>query len=162
MVIGETSRAANWSIYGYNRNTNPELTKIKGLTAFSHVLTESNTTHKSVPMLMSSVTAHDFNSIYRQKELSQHLRKRATGLLSFPINAITILSSISLEKKPIYAISLKKMQEMAVTTLRTMNFLKLVAAELAENASKQFIVLHTYGSHFNYRERYPADHAFFA
>lgn len=39
--------------------------------------------------------------------------------------------------------------------------LKLVAAELAENASKQFIVLHTYGSHFNYRERYPADHAFF-
>lgn len=27
MVIGETSRAANWSIYGYNRNTNPELTK---------------------------------------------------------------------------------------------------------------------------------------
>ena len=67
MVIGETSRAANWSIYGYNRNTNPELTKIKGLTAFSHVLTESNTTHKSVPMLMSSVTAHDFNSIYRQK-----------------------------------------------------------------------------------------------
>ena len=39
--------------------------------------------------------------------------------------------------------------------------MKLVAAELAENASKQFIVLHTYGSHFNYRERYPADHAFF-
>ncbi len=67
MVIGETSRSANWSIYGYNRETNPELTKIKGLTAFCHVLTESNTTHKSVPMLMSSVTAHDFNSIYRQK-----------------------------------------------------------------------------------------------
>ena len=39
--------------------------------------------------------------------------------------------------------------------------MKLVAAELAENVSKQFIVLRTYGSHFNYRERYPADNAFF-
>ena len=30
-----------------------------------------------------------------------------------------------------------------------------------KGASKQFIVLHTYGSHFNYRERYPADKAFY-
>jgi glucan phosphoethanolaminetransferase (alkaline phosphatase superfamily) len=32
--------------------------------------------------------------------------------------------------------------------------LKLVEEELAKGATKQFIVLHTYGSHFNYRERY--------
>ena len=122
MVIGETSRAANWSIYGYNRNTNPELTKIKGLTAFSHVLTESNTTHKSVPMLMSSVTAHDFNSIYRQKGIITAFKEAGYRTAFFSINAITILSSISLEKKPISANSLKKIQEMVVTTLRTMNF----------------------------------------
>lgn len=122
MVSERHPRAANWSIYGYNRNTNPELTKIKGLTAFSHVLTESNTTHKSVPMLMSSVTAHDFNSIYRQKGIITAFKEAGYRTAFFPINAITILSSILLEKKPIYAISLKKMQEMAVTTLRTMNF----------------------------------------
>ena len=39
--------------------------------------------------------------------------------------------------------------------------LELVATELAKNAPKQFIVLHTYGSHFNYRERYPSENAFF-
>ena len=37
-----------------------------------------------------------------------------------------------------------------------MNCLKLVEQELAKGAKKQFIVLHTYGSHFNYRERYPS------
>ena len=30
MVIGETSRAANWSLYGYNRETNPKLSQIEG------------------------------------------------------------------------------------------------------------------------------------
>ena len=39
--------------------------------------------------------------------------------------------------------------------------LKLVEQELAKGAKKQFIVLHTYGSHFNYRERYPSGDAFF-
>ena len=39
--------------------------------------------------------------------------------------------------------------------------LKLVEEELAKGATKQFIVLHTYGSHFNYRERYPSEDAFF-
>lgn len=69
MVVGETSRAMNWSLYGYERETNPELCDIEGLTAFSHVLTESNTTHKSVPMLISSVSAHDFGQILRQKSI---------------------------------------------------------------------------------------------
>ena len=39
--------------------------------------------------------------------------------------------------------------------------LALVQEELAKGNRKQFIVLHTYGSHFNYRERYPAEAAFF-
>ena len=78
---------------------------------------------------MSSVTAHDFNSIYRQRNYPTAFKEAgATG--PFPINAITILSSISLEKPAIYAISLKKMQEMAVTTPSDDELLKLVAAEV--------------------------------
>ncbi len=30
MVVGETSRALNWSLYDYDRDTNPELSKIEG------------------------------------------------------------------------------------------------------------------------------------
>ena len=39
--------------------------------------------------------------------------------------------------------------------------MKLVEQELAKGETKQFIVLHTYGSHFNYRERYPLENTFF-
>ena len=67
MVIGETSRALNWQLYGYERETNPLLSRQTGLIAFPKVLTESNTTHKSVPMLMSGATACNYDSIYHQK-----------------------------------------------------------------------------------------------
>ena len=46
MVVGETSRALNWQLYGYERETNPLLVQQSGLVAFPKVLTESNTTHK--------------------------------------------------------------------------------------------------------------------
>ena len=41
------------------------------------------------------------------------------------------------------------------------DLLMLVEKELEKGNRKQFIVLHTYGSHFNYRERYPETAAFF-
>ena len=161
MVIGETSRAANWSIYGYNRNTNPELTKIKGLTAFSHVLTESNTTHKSVPMLMSSVTAHDFNSIYRQKGIITAFKEAGYRTAFFSNQRYNHSFIDFFGKEADICDFIKEDTGDGSYNPSDDELLKLVAAELAENASKQFIVLHTYGSHFNYRERYPADNAFF-
>ena len=161
MVIGETSRAANWSIYGYNRNTNPELTKIKGLTAFSHVLTESNTTHKSVPMLMSSVTAHDFNSIYRQKGIITAFKEAGYRTAFFSNQRYNHSFIDFFGKEADICDFIKEDTGDGGYNPSDDELLKLVATELAENASKQFIVLHTYGSHFNYRERYPADNAFF-
>ena len=66
-VIGETGRAHNWGLYGYERNTTPLLQQQSGLVPFSDVLTQSNTTHKSVPMLMSLACAEDYNQIYKTK-----------------------------------------------------------------------------------------------
>ena len=161
MVVGETSRAANWSIYGYGRETNPELSKVEGLTAFCHVLTESNTTHKSVPMLLSPVSAHDFNSIYRQKGIITAF-KEAGYRTAFFSNQRYNHSFIDFFGKEADTYDFIK-EDVGDSNYNPSDdeLLKLVAAELAKDASKQFIVLHTYGSHFNYRERYPADNAFF-
>ena len=60
IVVGETSRARDWQLYGYPRQTTPRLSKRMGngeLVAFDKALSQSNTTHKSVPMLLSPVTA---------------------------------------------------------------------------------------------------------
>lgn len=161
MVVGETSRAANWSIYGYERETNPELSKVDGLTAFCHVLTESNTTHKSVPMLLSPVSAHDFNSIYRQKGIITAF-KEAGYRTAFFSNQRYNHSFIDFFGKEADTYDfIKENVEDSNYNPSDDELLKLVAAELAKDTSKLFIVLHTYGSHFNYRERYPADNAFF-
>ena len=68
IVIGETSRADNWQVLGYDRPTTPLLSKREDIVAFPKVLSESNTTHKSVPMLLTWLSADIFNdSIYTTK-----------------------------------------------------------------------------------------------
>ena len=69
VVIGETSRAEDWQLLGYNRETNPELSKANNLTAMPKAFTQSATTHKSVPMLLSPLTANDFDSIANRKSV---------------------------------------------------------------------------------------------
>lgn len=67
MVVGETARVHNFSLYGYPRNTNPLLSKIPGIKAFPNVTTQSNTTHKSVPMLLSAASAEDFERLFMKR-----------------------------------------------------------------------------------------------
>lgn len=161
MVIGETSRTLNWALYGYGRDTNPRLSRISGVTAFTNVLTESNTTHKSVPMLLSAVSTNDFDSIYHQKGIITAFKEAGyrTAFFSNQRYNHSFIDFFGME-----ADIFDFMKE--GTTDSNYNptddeLLKLVAKELDKGLLKQFIVLHTYGSHFNYRERYPADNAFF-
>ena len=161
MVVGETSRACNWALYGYERETNPGLSGIGGLTAFSHVLTESNTTHKSVPMLLSPVSASSFDSIYYQKGIITAF-KEAGYQTAFFSNQRYNHSFIDFFGKEADTYDFIK-EDVGDSNYNPSDneLLKLVAKELGKGVSRQFIVLHTYGSHFNYKERYPAEQAFF-
>ena len=53
LVIGETARAANFSLYGYARNTNPELEKTN-ITIFKDALSCSTYTTASLQCMLSS------------------------------------------------------------------------------------------------------------
>lgn len=108
MVIGETSRACNWSLYGYSRQTNPKLAQCEGLVAFPYALSESNTTHKSVPMLLSPVSAVDYDSLYYRKSIVTAFKEAGFHTAFFPIKGIIIhllissewrLTSVNLSKK---------------------------------------------------------------
>ncbi len=52
LVIGETARAANFSLLGYPRETNPELARLD-ITAFSNVTSCGTSTEVSVPCMFS-------------------------------------------------------------------------------------------------------------
>ena len=161
MVVGETSRALNWQLYGYERETNPLLSRQPGIVAFSKVLTESNTTHKSVPMLMSDITACNFDSIYHQKGIITAF-KEAGYQTAFFSNQRYNHSFIDFFGKEADTFDFIKEDSLdSAYNPSDDELLALVAKELSKGNQKQFIVLHTYGSHFNYRERYPSEDAFF-
>ncbi|MDY6252386.1 MAG: phosphoethanolamine transferase domain-containing protein, partial [Bacteroidales bacterium] len=67
LVVGETARSRNFQLYGYKRPTNPLLSREQGLIVYTGVRTQSNTTHRSVPMLLTAATADDHDRLYHEK-----------------------------------------------------------------------------------------------
>lgn len=60
LVVGETARAANFSLLGYARETNPELEKLD-VTAFSQVTSCGTSTEVSVPCMFSQFGREDYD-----------------------------------------------------------------------------------------------------
>lgn len=152
MVIGETTRACNCGIYGYTRNTTPNLANTKGLIAFSDVLTQSNTTHKSVPMLLSAANADNFESIYQQKSIITAFKEAGfhTMFISNQRPNRSLIDSFGQEADT--CVFLK--EENPKTDYYDIDLLEYIKAAMKSNYKKLFVVLHSYGSHYNYSERY--------
>lgn len=169
MVVGETARAHNFSLYGYPRDTNPLLSKTPGIIAFPDATTQSNTTHKSVPMLLSAASAEDFERLFHEKGIlaafkeagfhtvfisNQQPNHSFIDFLGEQADEHYFLKKDASSKENHYdADLLKKLDEI------------LPEADASSSAHyryrKLFVVLHTYGSHFNYQERYPRSFAYF-
>ncbi len=160
LVIGETARACEFQLYGYKRPTTPLLAKEKGIVAFSNVLTQSNTTHKSVPMLMSMASAVDYDRIYKEKGIIEAF-KEAGFHTTFISNQLPNHSFIDFFGKE--ADDWKFIKENTKEGKNTPDgmILKMLDDVLNKKHKKEFVVIHCYGSHFNYRDRYPRSAALF-
>lgn len=168
LVIGETARADNFQLYGYQRHTNPLLSKTEGLCVFLHVLSQSNTTHKSVPMLLSAASAEDHGRLYREKSLVSAFREAGfhTSFVSNQQPNHSFIDFFGEEADDFVFIrdnadnKAKPTDDVAALTSdeRLLPYLEHI---LAKHRRKELIVLHTYGSHFNYRDRYAQANAVF-
>ncbi len=157
-VVGETGRAHNWSLGGYPRNTNPRLSEIKGLTYFPKSFSESNTTHKSVPMLISSASAENFDSIYNYKSVITAFNEAGYHTAFFSTQTPNRSYTQFFAEEADTTVYLSGGE---FTAAHDGDLLPLLSNEIEKNHTKQFIVLHTYGSHFRYSDRYPEDFAHF-
>ena len=181
MVVGETARAHNFSLYGYLRDTNPLLSKTPGIIAFPDATTQSNTTHKSVPMLLSAASAEDFERLFHEKGILAAFKEAGfhTVFISNQLPNHSFIDFLGEQADEHYFLKtedaskgnhydtgnhydaenhydadlLKKLDEI----------LPEADASLSDHYRyrKLFVVLHTYGSHFNYQERYPRSFAYF-
>ena len=160
-VIGETGRALNWGLYGYQRNTTPELEKCgDNLLVFKDVLTQSNTTHKSVPMLMSLASAENFNSVYTSKGILTAFNEAGfrTAFFSNQRHNNSFIDFYGMEATNSVFIKDLYPENANVMDMELVSFLE---RELKVNNHKKFIVLHSYGSHFDYFGRYPRSGAYY-
>lgn len=172
MVIGETARAMNFSLYGYQRDTNPRLSKTPGLVTFSNVTTQSNTTHKSVPMLLSQASASDFERLFHEKGILQAFREAGfhTVFLSNQRPNHSFIDFLGEQADQWLFLKTGDAnpagRELAEAPGKDGNYydadlLPILDRILTRKRKKEFIVLHTYGSHFNYMDRYPRQMAHF-
>ena len=69
IVLGETARAMNFSMNGYQRDTNPELAKQAGLINFSNVQACGTATAVSVPCVFSALGRENYSeSVAKSQE----------------------------------------------------------------------------------------------
>ena len=80
LVVGETARAANFSLGGYSRRTNPELEQLKsagGLAYFDAVHSCGTNTETSLPCMFSHLGKRDFEASKQPYENLLDLLQRA-------------------------------------------------------------------------------------
>lgn len=169
MVVGETARAHNFSLYGYPRNTNPLLSKTPGIKVFPNVTTQSNTTHKSVPMLLSAASAEDFERLFHEKGILAAFKEAGfhTVFISNQLPNHSFIDFLGEQADEHYFL---KKEDASQGNHYDEDLLQkldeiLPMADASSSAHyryrKLFVVLHSYGSHFNYQERYPRSFAYF-
>lgn len=155
LVIGETARAENFGIYGYGRNTTPRLSTIPGIVKCKEAYTQSNTTHKSVPMLLTACSAEDFDHrIYSEKGLISAFRE-AGFHTTFVSNQRPNHSFIDFLGEEADEWRFLKEEGTGKRNVLDGELVGVVDSILTHSVGNQLIVLHTYGSHFSYTERYP-------
>lgn len=171
-VLGETSRAYSWQLYGYARETNPQLMSRRNeLVVFKDVTTQSNTTYKSVPILLSPADGESSHRLPEVKGILTALRQAGyhTVYISnqpenrsfldffaheanehYRIRDLIRAGRSMMDRTPIYDTDMLPYLDRALDQVRSGDKRKL------------FIILHAYGAHWNYRDRYPASAKHFA
>lgn len=156
IIVGESSRKANWQIFGYGRNTNPLLSKRTDLILFQDAISPGTTTSRSIPLSFTLATPETWRSQFKMKSFVSAFSEvgfQTYWLSNQGSNRTAVGSSLQLI-----------MEESDV--VRTTNFgfwnsvldaalLKELDKAIAEPGNKKLVVIHTLGSHTNYRQRYP-------
>lgn len=155
MVIGEAARAASWQLYGYERETTPLLSAREDIVLFEGITTQSNTTHKSVPMILSSVATSEHEELFRRKGMPALFNDAGFNTYFISNQApqgamIDFLAEDASEVEYLPALSYD-----GALVERLQRILK------EDRSERLLIILHMYGSHFSYHQRYPREWARF-
>jgi len=150
LVVGETARAANFSLLGYPRETNPELASAD-VTAFTDVTSCGTSTEVSVPCMFSP---------YGRANYDERRIRNSEGLLNVLVRAgyaVKWLDNQSGCKGVCKGDGIDYEKLCTGDDCRDEDLARRVAEELPQVATNTVFVLHMMGNHGPaYFKRYPA------
>lgn len=167
LVIGESTTKAHMSLYGYPRNTNPQLTELKntdqGLTVFNDVIAARPYT---IEMLQQALTFAD------QKRPEDYLT--TPSLINLMNQAgyktfwITNQQTMTKRNTMLTTFSQMADEQEYLNNNRNQNaeqhdevVIEPFKKALQDPAPKKFIVIHLLGTHMSYKYRYPDSYEIF-
>lgn len=167
MFIGESARNKSFSLGGYQRNTNPMLSKINNLVYFKNTTSCYTGTIASVTCMLSSKT----NQQYRQNMEKNYKNQIESvvdvfALAGFTTNFLTTSSYRPGDPIFLRFAKVNNIEYLAASKLagHARDELVIPAVENLlsnlqqnNNTKNQFIAIHTFGSHYKYRQRYHPD-----
>lgn len=161
LVIGESTQRGRMSLYGYSRETTPELDTLsksdKGMTVFNDVVTSRPYT---IEILQQALTfANEKNpDLYLSKPTLMNMMKQA-GYKTF---WITNQQTMTERNTMLTVFSRQTDKQFYMNQQRTQsareydtNVLAPFKEVLADPAPKKFIIVHLLGTHIKYKFRYP-------
>jgi heptose-I-phosphate ethanolaminephosphotransferase len=161
LVIGESTQRGRMSLYGYNRQTTPELDELHKtdpqMTVFNNVVTSRPYT---IEILQQALTFADEKDpdLYLTKPSLMNLMKQA-GYKTFWITnqqtmteRNTMLTVFSRQTDKQYYMNQQRTQSAREYDTNVLAPFKDV---LADPAPKKFIIVHLLGTHIRYDFRYP-------
>lgn len=160
IVIGETARKHNFSLYGYERKTNPLLEREQGLIVMNKAESVFNNTFKAYTVFLSRTTPDNFDLYLEEPSII-----RAFAEAGFQT---VYISNQGLPYGSIYK-AYSKQADTLVNMSTSMNRhatderILPVFKEVLENYGEQdlCIIIHSIGSHFRYNMRYPKRFEYF-
>lgn len=155
-VIGESDTRNNWSLYGYGRETNPQLSKLQSeLTVFKDVLSGDDGTIKSITKMLTPATLQE-PELWKSKPSFVTIAKRLGYKVIWITNQGTegqgVVSMLASQAdQTVFTNRGRSRGEGSVDDV----VLTPYDAALADPAAKKLIVVHILGGHPAYNFRYP-------
>lgn len=157
LIIGESLRADHLSLNGYARETSPRLEKIHGLLNYT-IDASFNTTTRSVTSMLSHRSRKDFADIPPEKSVVNLFKE-----LGFKTSWYSAQSSKEFHNGMLNIMAAEADDYFFRDRLQSANKSNKIYDEALipylqsaiKNGGNNFVVLHSFGSHIRFHERYP-------
>lgn len=158
LVIGESSARAHWQLFGYDRPTNPELSREQDLIPITRMVTSWPETIAAVPVMLTRKPITSDQPGWKEPSFLPAMREAGyeTWWISnqYPIG-ITDSPVAMYAYEAEHVVWLNHTSSVNESGAFDGDLIPALHKALASSNRDMFIVLHTMGSHDDYDNRYP-------